>query len=178
MCTQCRAIARDVAADVALHPDDEAVAPDERSLRGLIAVDVGRVRIGLAWSPSGEGGARPLEVIARKGSRRDGARIEAAAEKVKAIMIIVGLPLEGDEPGTCSARLARLFAGHLARTQSRPVLMVDEAGTSAEAHAEMRLMGLRAARRRRVVDMVAAARILDRYLGGAPTVPAPTQPPG
>ncbi len=171
MCTQCRAIARDVAGDASLHDDEVTPAP-ERSSQTLVSVDVGRVRIGLAWSPAGEGGARPLEVIARRGTRKDGARINAAADRLKATLLVVGLPPEGAEPGGCSARLARLFAAHLVATQPRPVVMVDEAGTSAEAHASLRMMGLKAARRRKVVDKVAAAQILDRYLAGAPAWPA------
>jgi len=142
----------------------------------LIAVDVGRVRIGLAGSRAGEPVASPLEVINRRGSRRDGDKIVAVADRLKAGTIIVGLPPEGAEPGTCSARLARMFAGHLARVQPRPVLLVDEAGTSAEAHAVLRLQGMKAARRRRVVDKVAAAKILDRYLDGAPAIAPPVEP--
>ena len=166
MCTQCPAIASDVAAPTATTGDDPA-ATTPRRRQHLLAVDVGRVRIGLATATPGEA-AQPLEVLTRKGTRKDGAHIVAQLDRLGANAVVVGLPPQGDTPGQCSARLARRFAEALAAMQPRPVLLVDEAGTSVEAEQELRALGLRAARRKRAVDMVAAARILARYLAGEP----------
>lgn len=176
MCTQCRANASDVAAEAAPTADGRLPSTSRRTQR-LLAVDVGRVRIGLATAVADDA-ARPLDVLRRQGTRVDGARIVAQLDRFAADVVVVGLPPQGHEPANCSARLARQFAQALAAMQPRAVVLVDEAGTSVEADDQMRQLGLRAARRRRVIDKVAAAQILTRYLDGAPAidVPPPSAP--
>ena len=130
-----------------------------------MGIDLGRVRMGLALAR--EGVALPLAVWPRKGTRLDLARLLPELERLKVSLLVVGLPPDqGDGSGTHG--LARRFAAALAAAQARPVLLVDEADTSVEAHAELRALGLRAARRREVIDQHAAKVILDRWLAGAP----------
>ena len=67
-----------------------------------------------------------------------------------------------------SARLCRQFALALAAAQARPVWLVDEADTTTVAHDGLRMLGMKAAKRRTQVDKFAAAVILQRFLDGAP----------
>ena len=132
-----------------------------------VGVDIGRVRIGVAVSDVATRMALPRCVIERKGTRRDGARLIEVLDAVHAIVVVVGLPPGEDAPGT-TIRLARGFATWLAANQPRPVVLVDEADTTVEATERLRALGMRAARRKRVIDQEAAARILARWLAGAP----------
>jgi putative transcription antitermination factor YqgF len=104
-------------------------------------------------------------VVQRKGTRSDIATLLPIFAQHQAQLLVVGLPFgcEGDDD---SARLCRAFAVALAAAQARPVWLIDEADTTAQADAELRLLGGKAARRRRDIDMHAAKQILDRWLAG------------
>ncbi len=132
-----------------------------------VGVDIGRVRIGVAVSDPATRMALPHSVVERKGTRRDGARLIEIFERVNAAIVIVGLP-PGEDAAATTVRLARGFAAWLATNQGRPVLLVDEADTTVEATARLRALGMRAARRKRIIDQEAAAQILARWLDGAP----------
>ena len=71
-------------------------------------------------------------------------------------------------PHSVAARLCRQFALALAAAQARPVWLVDEADTTTVAHDGLRMLGMKAAKRRTQVDKFAAAVILQRFLDGAP----------
>jgi putative Holliday junction resolvase len=131
-----------------------------------LAIDLGRARMGLAVSEAGTPMALPHSVVARLGTRRDILQLLPLCEKLRIDAIVVGLPMQqADDAG--SARLCRQFAGALAVNQARPVWLVDEADTTTVAHAELRMLGMKAAKRRTQVDKFAAAVILQRFLDGA-----------
>ncbi len=133
--------------------------------RPIAALDIGRARIGVAIGDPGTQMALPRFVLERNGTRRDLDQLLPAFEREAACAVVVGLPPSTDADGALSdsARLARGFAARLAARWSGPVFLVDEAGTTVEAEAELARLGYRAARRRRHVDKIAAARILDRF---------------
>jgi len=132
----------------------------------IAAVDLGRARLGLAWTDSHQEMALPHSVITRQGTRRDILKLLEIFDRGGVASLVLGLPPESPD-GLGTAHLARQFAQALADAWPHPVWLVDEADTTVEAHAEMRALGMRAARRRREVDAMAAARILDRFLGGS-----------
>jgi putative Holliday junction resolvase len=140
----------------------------ERVQCGAAALDVGRARIGLALSRPGDGFAKPDKVLDRRGTRHDLAALLAWLAPLAVPVAVVGLPPAQDDGDDRSARLCREFARALAAAWPGEVWLIDEADTTALAHAELRLLGMRAARRRREVDRHAAARILDRWLAGGP----------
>lgn len=132
-----------------------------------LAIDLGRARMGLAVTDSRAEMALPHSVVERKGTRLDLQGLLPLLDRLGVQVVVVGLPPESPD-GAGTHRLARNFAQALADSQPRPVVLVDEADTTTEAHADLRLLGMRSARRRAEVDKHAAARILDRWLGGAP----------
>ena len=140
----------------------------------IAAIDLGRARLGLAWTDPGQEMALPHSVIARLGTKRDIVKLLEIFERGQVASVVLGVPPESPD-GLGTAHLARQFAQALADVWPHPVGLVDEADTTVEAHAELRALGMRAARRRREVDAVAAARILDRFLGGAPALAVPPQ---
>ena len=131
-----------------------------------LAIDLGRARMGLAVSEAGTPMALPHSVVPRLGTRRDILQLLPLCDRLRTEALVVGLPME-QAPDTGSARLCRQFAAALALAQPRPVWLVDEADTTSVAHAELRLLGMKAAKRRTQVDKFAAAVILQRFLDGA-----------
>jgi putative Holliday junction resolvase len=132
-----------------------------------VGLDVGRVRLGVATAEDGV--ATALCTLDRRGTKRDiQALIGCLAPPLGAIVAVVGLPPEGRDPRTCSARLARAFAARLAATTGWRTVLVDESETSQQAEARLRALGLSAGRLRRHLDAEAAAVILRRYLDGWP----------
>jgi len=143
-----------------------AEAIDRRAV--ALGVDLGRVRMGLAISDATGMVASPIDVRARKGNNVDAAWVARLAQDKRAAAIVVGMPLHADGTEGQSARLCRGFARVLAGATALPVWLVEEGGTSAEAEGVLRELGLRSAARRAQIDRVAAARILERFLEGAP----------
>ena len=140
----------------------------ERRNRRAVALDIGRVRIGVAVLDVDTSMALADSVLMRKGTRTDIARLRERFAHLKGELWVVGLPPASPDPKTCSARLARNFAKALAAAQPAPVWLVDEANTSREAKAHLGLLGVRGRRLKNVVDKHAAARILDRWVAGEP----------
>ncbi len=141
--------------------------PPQRLKWRAMAIDLGRARMGLAVNDVATAMALPHSVVERKGTRVDIAKLLPLLDKLQIDVLVVGLPPPSDD-GKGSQRLCRQFALALQTAQTRPVWLIDEAGTTVQAHEEMRLLGLKAARRRIDVDKIAAARILDRWLAGEP----------
>lgn len=140
----------------------------------FLAIDLGRARMGIAVSEAGTPMALPHSVAARLGTRRDIAQLLPLCDRLRVQALVVGLPMEqGNDAG--SARLCRQFAVALAMAQARPVWLIDEADTTTVAHAELRMLGMKAAKRRTQVDKFAAAVILQRFLDGGPAELAPVE---
>lgn len=146
----------------AQQPDE--IAGDRRQL--ALALDVGRARIGLALTDARVEVAQAWQVLERRGTRLDLQQLLALAARQGVRVWVVGWPPR-DGQDDRSARLAADFAQALADAQPLAVWLVDEADSTAEAHQDLRQLGMRAARRRREVDKHAAKVILDRWLAGA-----------
>ena len=135
----------------------------------ILCLDVGERRVGVAISDPGGILAQPLQVFQPKG-RRD--LVAVAARLVKkegAERVVVGLPLLLDGRRGEQARRVEAVAEALQEALSVPVVLWDERFSSAEADEALREAGLRADRRKRRLDMAAAALILQAYLdAGAP----------
>ena len=130
-----------------------------------LGLDLGSKRIGVALSTSDGSMATPYEVLARSGDRsRDHRAIAALAADCGAEVIVVGLPLSLDGSDGPAAVAARAEADELARTTGLPVELWDERLTTVTAHRDLQALDLDARARRRVVDQVAAAVMLQAWL--------------
>ena len=130
-----------------------------------LGVDLGDARIGLAASDPLGSMALPLETLERVGPRQDVERVARRAREIEARVIVVGLPrlLSGEEGR--QARLAREFAERLGTLlPGVPVELWDERLTTMEAERTMISGGVDRRRRRKHVDPVAAALILQGWL--------------
>jgi len=109
--------------------------------------------------------ASPLTVIVRSGSRRrDHTRIAELVREESAEQIVVGLPLTmaGEVGRAAAAAVAEAEA--LATVVEVPVATHDERLTTVTAERALASGGVRGRARRKVVDKVAAAVILQSWL--------------
>jgi putative Holliday junction resolvase len=137
--------------------------------RRALGIDFGSRRIGLALSDSGGLMATPYEVLARSGDeRRDHAAIAALAQEVGAATVVVGLPLSLDGRVGPAAQGVLDEVARLEKALTVPVVTFDERLTTVTAERDLMAQRMRAEARRRVVDKVAAAVLLQAWLDSLP----------
>lgn len=131
----------------------------------VVGIDLGSKRIGVAVSDASGTIASPLTVIARGGSRAaDHAAIAAIVSEYEAEAVVVGLPLTLAGAVGTAARAAIDEAAAIARVVGVPVETFDERLTTVAADAILMERRMRADARRRLVDKVAAAVMLQAWL--------------
>ncbi len=132
-----------------------------------VGLDLGEKRIGVAISDSSGNVATPYEVVFRTGNRDEEHRkIRAIVEEVEAEILVIGLPLSLDGSEGKAAQGAKAEAEAIGRIVSVPVEMHDERLTTVEAERLLKEQGLKAPERRKVVDKVAAAILLQAWMEG------------
>jgi putative pre-16S rRNA nuclease len=131
----------------------------------ILAVDWGEVRIGLALSDETQTLATPLEtLIRRRGKRFPMSRFLELVALHAPSGVVVGLPLTGEGEEEESAIAARELAGGLADRSGLPVELWDERMSTARALAAIREQGGSTRGRKRDVDSLAAAVLLQHFL--------------
>lgn len=130
-----------------------------------LGVDLGSKRIGIAVSDRSGTIASPLTVVQRSGSRAaDHRRIAALVAEEEAEVVVVGLPLNMNGTMGPAATAAVAEAEALATVVGVPVETFDERRTTVTADAALMEFRMKADARRRVVDKVAAAVMLQGWL--------------
>jgi putative Holliday junction resolvase len=153
-------------------------------VNGLLGIDLGERRIGLALADGDGSPAVPLATI-RRGStiEADAAALRALLERHEVAELVVGLPLEAAGAHGPQAELTRAWAEAIAAQLGLPVALRDERLTSHLA--EQRLGPMKRGRSggpptrsqrdayRARVDREAAAIILQDELDARAAVPYP-----
>ena len=135
-----------------------------RGVRAL-GIDPGSKRIGLAVSDLSGTIASPLMVLQRSKSRQhDRQELARIARDEEAEVIVIGLPLNMDGSQGKAAKAAIAEGRRLATLVDVPIEMHDERLTTVTAERSMLDAGLNAIERRKVVDKVAAAIMLQSWL--------------
>ncbi len=130
-----------------------------------LAVDVGKVRVGLAISDFHGILASPLQNVARQADDSETIRlILAATEDQELLEVYVGLPVSMSGNATASTDDAVLIANLLASAIEVPVRMIDERLTTVSASAALRSSGKNSKDGRKVIDQIAATMILEQAL--------------
>lgn len=146
--------------------------------RSILAVDYGRVRIGLALADSETQMARPLSTLERVNRNEDMRKLRELVREHSVKQIVVGLPLRLDGAHGEMAEEVERFAQRLRKQIGVPVELVDERLTSWEAERMLeetqgrfihdeKLSGGKKQKNQKAkmtVDAVAAAVILKEYL--------------
>ena len=133
----------------------------------VVGLDLGSRRIGVAVSDPTGTIASPHGVVERSGDQAaDHAALARLVADVGASRVVVGLPLSLSGAMGRAAREVTEEAEALAKVVGVPVETFDERLTTATAERSLGELGLRGPARRRVVDKVAAAVILQTWLDG------------
>jgi putative Holliday junction resolvase len=133
----------------------------------VLGVDLGERRIGLALTDPSRIVASPHDVIVRSGDRTaDHQAILDAATAAEANVIVVGLPLSlsGRHGPAAQAALAEVDELRVAAAPGIEVVAHDERLTTVTAERSLQEARLGRDERRRVVDKVAAAVMLQSWL--------------
>ncbi len=131
-----------------------------------IGLDVGEVRIGVAVSDPDQTTAFPLTVIARTNDEIAVKAILDILRDQEAVKIVYGQPRRLDGTVGPQARATEDFIDLLRQETAAPLVGQDERLTSAQAERVLLAQGVKRAKRREIIDKMAAAIILQAHLDG------------
>jgi putative Holliday junction resolvase len=135
-----------------------------REHRRILALDLGKKRIGLAVSDELGITAQGLPTLERRNKRADFAALATVVRENNVQQIVLGLPLRmSGEEGT-QADLARAFAAELQDRINVPVELRDERWTSRQAERVLMGSGIRNEDRKPAIDRISAVILLQDYL--------------
>jgi len=132
--------------------------------RRVIGIDLGSRRIGVAVTDGLGLTAQPHATIQRHGGQRDLDAIAAVVRAFDAERVVLGLPLSPEGEVGRAARSAQAFAERLRAALAVPVELIDESFSTVEAEEVLLRADVSRARRKEVIDRLAAAVILQRWL--------------
>ena len=128
----------------------------------ILAIDYGLKRTGIAICDPSETICSPLEVI--EGQNGLVNRIKKIADEYQAKAILFGLPLNMDGTEGKQSQIVRSFSGEVKKATSLEVFFQDERLTSKVAERMMIDADLTRKKKKKRLDAVAAAAILQAFL--------------
>lgn len=138
----------------------------------MIGIDLGTRRIGVAITDALAMTAQPHATLDRHGGQRDLDAIATLVRDFDAERVVLGLPLSPEGEAGRAAKSVQAFADRLRGVLTVPVDLIDESFSTVEAEDVLLRADLSRARRKQVVDRVAAAVILQRWLEARGQIPA------
>ena len=133
----------------------------------VLAVDYGKKNIGLAYSDEFRLTVQPLPSLSNIGKKDFLRRAGTIAEALEIREAVIGMPLRLDGGRGDAAVAMEKIRRSLEGTLKLAVTEIDERLSTVEALEIWREMTPRQQRKYRTVDSLAAALILERFLGNA-----------
>lgn len=130
----------------------------------IIALDVGRKRIGVAMSDPMAIVAQGLKTITVESEDKSIAEIDGLVKENAAEEVVVGLPLNMNGSESAMTKEVAQFADRLKAKIGVPVKMWDERLTSLSIERDLIFLDVSRAKRKKINDMLAAQIILQSYL--------------
>jgi len=130
----------------------------------ILAVDPGEKRIGIALSDPTGTIATPLAILKHKSRQIDVKTIIQLTKENNAQKILIGQALNDDGSPTAQSKRAEHLAGMIEDSTNVPVILWDESGSTQAVRSAQIAMGVPRQKRRRPIDDLAAAYILQTYL--------------
>jgi len=137
--------------------------------RRVLALDLGKKRIGLALSDELGITAQGLDTLERTNIRQDLARISQLAAEKNVSLILMGNPLNMSGREGRQAEYARDFGDRLQAASGLPVEYWDERLTTVAAQRVLRESGISIEKRAKAVDRLSAVILLESYLDSRPS---------
>ncbi len=129
-----------------------------------MCLDIGDKRIGVAVSDPFNTYALPIETYHRKNLKTDLERIAKYFKDKCATALVCGLPVNFDGTPSIQTQKANYFIERLKEALGAPVYTVDERCTTCEAEDTLIEQGKSREERKKFVDSLAAASILEGFL--------------
>lgn len=130
----------------------------------VLALDLGRKRIGLAISDELGLTAQGLETVERRGRREDIETLRRIAVEKGVTRFVLGDPLHMSGEASRQGDYTRDFARELERKTGLPIEFRDERWTSREAERTIRGAGIANESRKSTIDKLSAVILLQSYL--------------
>lgn len=130
----------------------------------ILALDVGKKRIGLALSDPLFITAQGLPTLQRTTIREDLATLKELTEERGVSLLLVGYPLHMSGDESRQSVYTRDFAERLVDRVGLPVRFWDERMTSVEAGRVLKQSGISIDKRAKAVDQMSAVILLSSYL--------------
>jgi putative Holliday junction resolvase len=130
----------------------------------VLALDLGKKRIGLALSDPLGITAQGLATLQRTNIREDMAALSEIIQKNEVTLILMGHPLHMSGAESRQAAYTREFADRLHERTGIEVKLWDERLTSVEAGRVLRESGVSIEKRARAVDRLSAVILLASFL--------------
>lgn len=134
----------------------------------ILGLDLGKKTIGVAVSDEAGLTAQPVTTVKRKSYRADIEEVTRLAGEYSASRIVVGLPRNMDGTLGESAAMVTDFIKKLEAATSVPVVTWDERLSTAAVTKVLIEGDVSRGKRKKVVDKLAAAYILQGYLDSLP----------
>ena len=130
----------------------------------VLALDLGKRRIGLALSDELGLTAQGIETLERTNIRSDLARLGEIASTNNVTSIVIGNPIHMNGREGRQSGHAHEFGARLQAATGLPVAFWDERLTTVEAQRVLRQSGISIEKRASAVDRLAAVILLESYL--------------
>lgn len=134
----------------------------------ILALDLGKRRIGLALSDPLGITAQGLPTLQRTNIRQDLAALASLIEERGVGLILMGYPLHLSGREGAQADYTREFAERLTAYTGVPLRYWDERLTTVEAQRVLKSSGISIAKRARAVDQLSAQILLQSFLSLEP----------
>ena len=136
----------------------------ETALRRILALDLGKRRIGLAVSDPLGITAQGLATLERKNLRTDLAILARMARELEVGLFLLGNPLHMSGREGAQVAWVREFASALGERTGIEVRLWDERLTTVAANRVLRESGISIQKRGKAVDRLSAVILLQSYL--------------
>jgi putative Holliday junction resolvase len=130
----------------------------------ILALDLGKKRIGLALSDPLGITAQGLPTLQRSNIRTDMAALAGIVAEREVTLLLMGNPLHMSGDVGRQADYVHEFAERLAAHTGVPLKYWDERLTTVEAHRVLRSSGIGIEKRARAIDKLSAVILLESYL--------------
>ncbi|HZI94405.1 MAG TPA: Holliday junction resolvase RuvX [Patescibacteria group bacterium] len=130
----------------------------------VMALDVGKISLGVAVSDALGICAQPITTLKRSSFRKDLTAIAELIREHEVASIVIGLPLRLAGDAGPAADGAMAFAERLREAFELPVVTWDERLTTVQAERALLEGDVSRRRRKQVINQIAAAIILQSYL--------------
>lgn len=136
----------------------------KQSGKACLCLDLGEKKIGVAKSDTTWFLASPLKVLDSKKFSVLAEEIFQLIEENQIVLLVIGLPLNADGTHNKKTQSAQQFGRNLTKIKDINVVFEDERFSTVVSHNSLRELGLTEGQKKKFIDKLAAAQILQGFL--------------